>query len=169
MRIEHHPYLDVFVREDGCIYLPQSGVNKAHWTFGSKHSDGYRIVKIASKSYYVHRLVAQTFLQYPIPQGYQIDHANRVRSDNRLENIRVCTPSDNQRNTSSHDRVEARGGTHKYEDETQYRREYDASYHQARRKTHRQVHFADGSKHWIPLPGALELLKIPLKQRIFAK
>ena len=32
MRIERHPRLNVWVREDGCIHLPQSGRNPAHWT-----------------------------------------------------------------------------------------------------------------------------------------
>ena len=44
----------------------------------------------------VHRLVWETFVG-PIPKGMQINHKNGVKFDNRLENIEVCTPSENTR------------------------------------------------------------------------
>jgi len=42
----------------------------------------------------VHRLVAETFLG-PIPKGMQINHRNGVKTDNRVENLEICTPAGN--------------------------------------------------------------------------
>ena len=167
MRIERHP-IGVWVREDGCIYLPQSGSHPAHWTFGSKHNYGYRRVRIEGRDYLVHRLVADAYFG-DIPDGMEVDHIDRNCSNNAVENLRIVTHSENQRNTSKNDRVEDRGGTHSYEDVGKYYREKDIRYHQFKRKTHRRVRFSDGSYRWFPHEEALELLKIPLKQRIFAK
>lgn len=164
MRIEHHPKLNIWVREDGCVYLPQNYRFPAHWTFGSKNSRGYMKVRIDGKFYLVHRLIAETFIG-EIPPDCEIDHLNRVRDDNRIENIRIVTRSENHRNTFAHDRVEAQGRTHWYEDEKQYKNEKDARYSQG----HRRVRFADGARHWVPYEEAKALLAIPLRQRIFNK
>lgn len=44
----------------------------------------------------VHRLVWETFVG-TIPKGMQINHKNGVKFDNRLDNLEVCTPSENTR------------------------------------------------------------------------
>lgn len=177
-----HPQLGVKVSPCGEVLVPENGARKAHWTFGCTNSRGYRQVRIKNTSYCVHRLVVETFIQYPIPDGYEIDHLDRVRDNNRLENLRIVTHRDNCHNTPGHDRVDARGGTHVYEDARQayhekyarYKaehpeklREYRARSYQATRKTHKRVRFADGSRHYIPHEEAEALLKIPLKQRIY--
>lgn len=161
-----HPYLDIIVSSLGEVYLPQSGKNPAKWTFGSKDSYGYRRVKIANKRYAVHRLVVETFIGN-IPEGYEVDHASRVRDYNCVDGLRIVTHKENLRNTSAHDRVEAQGRTHKYEDEEQYRREKAIHYKQSKRKTHRRIQFSDGSHHWIPNDDAVLLLAIPLNQRTY--
>ena len=170
MRIERHPKLDILVREDGCIYLPQSGKNPAHWTYGSKKGCGYLRVQVTGKNYHVHRLVAEAFIPNPENKP-EVDHINRNPTDNRVDNLRWSTRSENQRNTSQHDLVEARGGTHWYEDERQYNREKMALYHKrhtdSRKFTHKQVLFSDGKRCWLPNEQALELLKLPVKERIW--
>jgi hypothetical protein len=62
---------------------------------------GYYIVNLwknkKMKHYYIHRLVAMTHIG-EIPDGYEIDHINRIKTDNRVENLRICTGEENRAN-----------------------------------------------------------------------
>lgn len=65
--------------------------------------DGYPIVGIPGKRAMklVHRIVAETFIEKP--EGYgkvEVDHINRDKSDNRVENLRWVTHTVNQANRS---------------------------------------------------------------------
>ena len=55
---------------------------------GSFNSAGYRQFSVYGKHYYTHRVVWELH-NGEIPEGMEIDHINRDRSDNRLENLRV--------------------------------------------------------------------------------
>ena len=46
------------------------------------------------KSAKVHRLVWEAF-NGSIPENYQINHLNEIKSDNRLENLSLCTAKEN--------------------------------------------------------------------------
>lgn len=162
MRIEKHPKLNVWVREDGCIYLPQSRGYPPHWTFGSRNSKGYLTVSIKGRSYLVHRLVAEAYFG-EIPEGYEIDHISRQRDSNQVWNLRIVTRRENQRNTIKNDRVETLYGVHMYEDEKQYRRAREAH----RNRTYKRVRFADGKRHDVPNSEAFLLLAMPVKERIY--
>lgn len=57
---------------------------------------GYLVVKIAQKSYYVHRLIwLYVYGQWP---SKSIDHIDGDRSNNRVENLRDATAVENGRN-----------------------------------------------------------------------
>lgn len=62
--------------------------------------NGYLRVTIGKKRYRIHRLVYETFVG-PIPEGYQIDHINEKRQDNRLVNLQVLTQAENVRKACS--------------------------------------------------------------------
>lgn len=53
------------------------------------------------KRLYVHRLIYSTFVG-PIPDGFEIDHINRVKSDNCIENLRCVKHRTNQHNHNKH-------------------------------------------------------------------
>lgn len=158
-----HPTLGIAVRSDGAACVRNRYTRKFYWSYGWKDADGYFKTKTNGKNRFVHRLIAEAFIPNPdnLPE---VDHLNRNRADNRVENLRWVTHKENSRNTEQHDRVEARGGTHKYADEKQFRKEKSANY----RKTNKFVRFSDGKQRWVPNSEAFELLKLPVKERIYA-
>lgn len=88
---------EVYVSDDGRIYSKnykeyrqeQNNSGYMRWSTFRKDRKRLRIT--------VHRLVWETF-NGPIPEGYEIDHANHVRNDNRLENLRCVTHLENMQN-----------------------------------------------------------------------
>ena len=60
--------------------------------------DGYYRVQLSlndvGKNASVHRLVWLAF-NGSIPENYQINHLNEIKSDNRLENLSLCTAKEN--------------------------------------------------------------------------
>lgn len=166
-QVRMHPSLDILVSSIGEVFVPATSNSKAHWTFGCKGAYGYRVVTINGRLYKVHRLVAEVFLPNPGNKP-QVDHINRNREDNRVSpvcNLRWATHSENQRNTRSNDRVDARGGTHRYENKKQFDREWRARH----KKTHKFILFSDGQPRWVPNSEAATLLALPVSQRIFIK
>ena len=97
--LEHPTLHGVFVDSTGQIFIPKSGKNKEHWTYGSLQSNGYKVVRIFKKNYRVHRLVAETFIPNPENKPF-IDHINRIKTDNRAENLRWVTSQENNNNTN---------------------------------------------------------------------
>ena len=51
------------------------------------------------RRFYIHRLLALAFIPNPENKP-EVDHINRVRDDNRLENLRWATKSEQQINTN---------------------------------------------------------------------
>ena len=77
-------------------YLYHEG--KLYKRVGTETEGGYRRVKHKRKSYLEHRLIWR-ILKGVWPDG-DIDHINCVRNDNRIENLREATHSQNMANSS---------------------------------------------------------------------
>jgi hypothetical protein len=58
------------------------------------HSGGYATTRHRGKTIYMHRLICAT------PFGVETDHANRNKLDNRRDNLRCATVSQNRANTA---------------------------------------------------------------------
>ena len=182
LKTVNHPYLDgILCREDGAVFLPGSGVHKGHWTYGVARCDGYCGVVFDSRFHYVHRLVCESFHGLCSEDKPEVDHINRDKSDNRPENLRWADRSENTRNSRNHDRVALRGSPHSYEDAEGYRHAYyltrkdtpahkeiDKAARKRYRKTHKAVIFSDHKPHFVPNAEAATLLKLPVKERIWA-
>lgn len=65
-----------------------------------KHTNGYLKVNLCkdgiTKIFYVHRLVYEAFNGF-IPDGYEINHINEDKTDNRLDNLNLLTHGENIR------------------------------------------------------------------------
>lgn len=59
--------------------------------------DGYVKIKVFGKLHAAHRLAFE--FQGLNLEGVEVDHANGIKNDNRLENLRTVTKSLNQRNS----------------------------------------------------------------------
>lgn len=68
--------------------------NRGTINFGYGERNGYLRVKINSKTYSVHRLIAETFLANPEMKP-QVNHIDMDRGNNRVENLEWVTASEN--------------------------------------------------------------------------
>ena len=66
---------------------------------GTITKDGYKVFSINGKREYEHRLVwASHFGE--IPKGYQVHHINKNKLDNRIENLKLISNSEHQKEHS---------------------------------------------------------------------
>ena len=87
---------ELFVYIDGVLVrkVRTSNRTKVGDVVGSKGNHGYLATTVAGKKYLVHRLI-WTYFFGAIPKGFQVDHINRDREDNTIENLRVVTHQEN--------------------------------------------------------------------------
>ena len=66
-------------------------------------SDGYQQLKLNGSSKYLNRVIATQFIPNDDPEHKtEVDHRNKHRDDNRIENLRWCTPSTNNKNRTAY-------------------------------------------------------------------
>jgi hypothetical protein len=93
---------DCFEYRDGYLYWKGvSHPNKQHMMdkpAGSIHKTGYRHITWRGKVHKSHRLIFMLHYGYLPPE---VDHINGDRADNRIENLRPATRSENQCNRNA--------------------------------------------------------------------
>ena len=96
----------IIIAKDKLIYNPENGLFTWKVSCGRKRTgdragcpsgNGYIAIKIDGKRYLAHRL-AWLYMTGEWPKD-QIDHRNRSRGDNRWNNLREATASQNQANS----------------------------------------------------------------------
>jgi hypothetical protein len=72
---------------------------KEAFTSSTNGAGSYKIGQVDGRKYFAHRII------YKLVHGYvpvQVDHINRVRTDNRVANLRASITSDNCKNKAKH-------------------------------------------------------------------
>lgn len=95
------------IKRERKIIKCKNRVNITNKTFNEKilmpkaNKFGYLRIGLTNngvrKYYQVHRLVFEAFIG-KISDGYEIDHINTIRTDNRLSNLRMVTVKENRNN-----------------------------------------------------------------------
>ena len=87
-----------FDYKNGRLYNKKSGHGKSTGSIAGtiKSDSGYRVIKIKGRAIYEHRLIFMWHYGY-FPKI--IDHKNRNRSDNRIENLEDSNASKNAMNS----------------------------------------------------------------------
>ena len=84
-------------------YNPETGLitrNDRKNSNGSFDKDGYLIIKIKTRQFKAHRLA--WFLFYGHFPEKELDHINRIRTDNRISNLREVSRSENINNITKY-------------------------------------------------------------------
>ena len=94
-------YEDYMIDEDGNVYSNKSGQVKK---LKLKKTRGYLYASLfknkKQKTCYIHRLLYQTFVGN-IPEGIEVDHIDRDKTNNKLNNLRLVTRQQNNFNTTA--------------------------------------------------------------------
>ena len=88
---------------DGGLYWKRLRGNRTNLLgrrVGCAHNNGYRQFRFDGTLALEHRAIWELH-NGPIPDGLVIDHINRDKTDNRIENLRVATRSQNNHNTEA--------------------------------------------------------------------
>ena len=99
--VERHE--EYYVSNKGRIFSK----NRYRFLVPFQEANGYMRVQLNGNKYYVHRLVANAFIENPEPEQYAfVDHINHDRSDNNASNLRWCSHIQNCNNRANDEFVQ---------------------------------------------------------------
>jgi hypothetical protein len=90
---------ELFYYREGKLFnrFKRHGKALADEEAGSLNNIGYRVINVKGKLYLSHRLI-YIYHNGEIADGLHIDHIDRIRSNNNIENLRLVTRQENQWN-----------------------------------------------------------------------
>lgn len=94
---------EIFEYKDGKLFwaVNRNSSTRVGDEAGFTTPEGYRRVRLNKRTHAAHRVIWEIF-NGPIPDDLQIDHINGIRSDNRIENLRIVTARENSQNRVLH-------------------------------------------------------------------
>ena len=98
--MKYNEKYDRYIDDDLVIYKWSKGKNKLVQVRLFKNAQGYIALTTKIGLRRAHRVIWETLVG-EIPECMQIDHINTIRTDNRLENLRIVTPKENSNNPIS--------------------------------------------------------------------
>ena len=102
-------YLDYEINQDGEIQREKTDKNGEKYTKKYKinvDKCGYKFITITNlkkvKHFYIHHLIYKLFISdEPIKKGFEIDHKDRDKKNNNINNLRLVSKSTQQKNKNN--------------------------------------------------------------------
>lgn len=93
-------HADLSYDPDTGVFRRRSGNTLVDGEAGTVNGSGYREIRVRTQRYLAHRLA--WFYVHGVWPKEQIDHINRIKTDNRIANLRDVTPFENSQNRPEH-------------------------------------------------------------------
>ena len=92
----------IFITEFGEVKNIKRDPRKGEIISPLTNRGGYKYIKIDNKNYLLHVLLLSTFSTCPTEKDYQVDHVDRNKTNNSLNNLKFVTRSQNQKNKNKY-------------------------------------------------------------------